>query len=124
MAAVVPSVIPISAKNMPYHRRSGAKNRTPVSVIAGVTDNAMSRQNSPPVPRTSASMLVRESFSFSDSHPRMMKIHGTNAGRRMKNSATDFLLIPGRNETSCSIQASRFLRLGFRHSSSSSAYSG
>ena len=93
MAAVVPSEIPISANMMPYQRRRGAIHWAPVRVIIGVIDRAMKKQASPPLPRTSASVLVRTSWEFRLNQPRAMKIHGMNAGRRMKNSATDRFLI-------------------------------
>src|ERR1700735_5569521 len=116
MAAVVASEIPMSAKKMPYHRRSGAYHRAPVRVMNGVIDTAMRKVASPPVPSTSASLSVRTSFAFSDSQPRRMKNHGTKAGRRRKNRAIVRLLKRGKFVDCCAIQASMdffFLAFGF-----------
>ena len=124
MAAVVESEMPMSAKKMPYHRRSGANHRAPVMVISGVIDTATRKQNSPPVPRMLASTRVSESFSFSDSHPRMTKIHGTNAGRRRKNSAIVRRLNRGKVVDGWAIQASMDLLLACDSTYPSSSYSG
>src|ERR1700689_2026503 len=96
MEAVIASEVPMSAKKMPYHRRSGANHRAPVSVINGVIVTAIKKVASPPVPSTSASARVSTSLAFSDSHPRMTKNHGTNAGGRRKNRATVGLLNGGK----------------------------
>ena len=93
MAAVVVSAIPMTANQMPYHRRRGAIHCAPVSVISGVIDRAMKKQNSPAVPSTAASSMVRTPLAFSDSQAGVMKMNGTNTGRRMRNSAIERFLI-------------------------------
>ena len=122
MAAVVASEVPMSAKKMPYHRRSGAYHRAPVSVISGVIETAIRKVNSPPVPSTSASLRVRTSLAFSEYHPRRMKNHGTNAGRRKKNSAIVRRLKRGKYVACFAIQESTETRLTF--GAFCSAYSG
>jgi hypothetical protein len=124
IAAVAASEMPMSAKKMPYHRRSGANQRAPVTVISGVIDTATKKQISPPVPSTSASVLVRTSLAFSDSQPRMMKTHGTNAGRRRKNRAIARLLNRGKCLDRWSIQASADCLLTGWYSESSPGYPG
>ena len=90
----------MTANQMPYHRRRGAIHCAPVSVISGVIDRAMKKQNSPPVPSTSASSMVRMPLAFSDSQAGIMKMNGTNTGRRMRNSAIDrFLMVMAENSS-------------------------
>src|SRR5215471_13015165 len=95
--AVIESERPMAKNITPYHRRRGAKNRCPVRVMRGVIDTQMRKVYSPPVPSTSASVLVRTSFSLRDSQPRSVKIHGRRAGRARSTSAIFFLLTPGRS---------------------------
>ena len=98
MAAVVVSAIPMIANQMPYHRRRGAIHCAPVRVISGLIDRAMYRHKMPPVPSTSASVLVRVPLGFASIQARDMKMMGTNTGRRMRNSAMDrFLMVMAEN---------------------------
>jgi hypothetical protein len=107
--AVIESAIPVTANMMPYHRRRGV-NRCPVTVASGVIVTARKKQISPPVPSVSASVLVRDSLSFSDIQPRSVKSIGTSAGSRRRNSAIFRLLIPGSSLDSWSSQDSRDCR--------------
>ena len=87
--------MPMTANMIPYQRRSGAIHCCPVSVMIGVMLTAMKKQISPPVPSTSASVLVSTRSWFSENQPRSMNSSGMNAGSRSRTRISDcFLIVP------------------------------